>query len=59
MLSKDRFGFILKEKMPENLEKAKEYSAQIEEHFINSKIEPFQFPRVKTKPKTKTSTNSV
>jgi hypothetical protein len=42
-----QFGFILKEKMPENLAKAKEYSAQIEEHLISSKIEPFQFPHAK------------
>jgi hypothetical protein len=42
-----QFGFILKEKMPENLAKAKEYTVQIEEHLISSKIEPFQFPRAR------------
>jgi hypothetical protein len=36
-----QFGVIIKEKIPEILEKAKEYSAQIEEHLIISKIEPF------------------
>jgi hypothetical protein len=42
-----QFGFILKEKMPENLAKAKEYTMQIEEHLISSKIEPFQFPHAR------------
>ena len=35
------FHFILKEKIPKNLAKAKEYSVHIEERIINSKIEPF------------------
>jgi hypothetical protein len=59
MLLKDKFGFILKERMPDSLEKAREYSAQIEEHLISSKIEPFQFPRAKMEPKMKSSTNTV
>jgi len=45
--------------MPKNLAKTKEYSAQIEDHLINSNIEPFQFPHVKEEPKTKNSTDSV
>jgi hypothetical protein len=45
--------------MLEDLEKYKEYSAHIEDHLISSKIEPFQFPCVKAKPKTKTSTRNV
>jgi hypothetical protein len=53
------FGFILKEKTPDSLTKSKEYSVEIEEHIISSKIEPFQFPRARAEPKTKTSTNSV
>jgi hypothetical protein len=51
--------FGLKEKMPESLSKAREYSAQIEEHIISSKIKPFQFPPTKTEPKTKNSTNII
>jgi hypothetical protein len=45
--------------MPDSLAKAKEYTIQIEEHLISSKIEPFQFPRAREEPKMKTSTNSV
>jgi hypothetical protein len=36
-----QFSFILKERIPDSLEKAKEYSAQIEEHLISSKIDLF------------------
>jgi hypothetical protein len=43
-----QFGFILKERMYDSSTKAREYNAQIEEHLISSKIEPFYFPRAKT-----------
>jgi hypothetical protein len=42
-----QLGFILKDKASDTLGRAKEYSAQIEENLISSKIEPFQFPRAK------------
>jgi hypothetical protein len=49
----------LKENISKNLAKAKEYTVEIEEHLICSKIEPFQFPCAREKAKTKASTNSV
>jgi hypothetical protein len=36
-----QFAFLLKDKAPDNLAKAKEYSTQIDENLINSRIEPF------------------
>jgi hypothetical protein len=41
--------------MHDSLAKDKEYIVQIQEHLISSNIEPFQFPRAKVEPKTKTS----
>ena len=46
------------DKAPDTLAKAKEYSAQIEENLISSKIEPFQFPHAKVEAKKKTTKNT-
>jgi hypothetical protein len=54
-----QFGFILKENMCDSLEKDIEYTMQIEEHIIISKIEPFHFPHARKETKMKTSTNCV
>jgi hypothetical protein len=54
-----KFGFILRDKKPNTLEKAKEYSAEIEENILYSKIEPYQYPHTRTEAKTKTTTNNV
>jgi hypothetical protein len=52
-----QFAFLLKDKAPDTLAKAKEYSTQIEENLLSSRIDPFQFPQAKVEAKTKTSTN--
>jgi hypothetical protein len=41
------------------LAEAKEFSIDIEENLLDSKIEPFQYPRTKTEARTKVSNNSV
>jgi hypothetical protein len=46
-----QFAFLIKDKAPDTLAKAKEYSTQIEENLISSRIEPFQFPRAKVEAK--------
>jgi outer membrane receptor for ferric coprogen and ferric-rhodotorulic acid len=38
---------------------AKGYSAEIEENILYSKIEPYQYPRIKTEAKTKMTKNST
>lgn len=45
--------------MLDSLTWAKECTIQIEEHLISSKIKPFQFPRARAEPKTKTLSSSV
>jgi hypothetical protein len=54
-----QFAFILIDKAPNTLEKAKEYSTQIKENIISSRIDPFHFPHVKVEEKTKTATNTI
>jgi predicted nucleic acid-binding Zn-ribbon protein len=41
------------------LEEAKEFSIDIEENLLDSKIEPFQYPHNKKKSRTKVSNKSV
>jgi hypothetical protein len=54
-----KFCFILKDKNPTYLEEAKEYSVEIEEKILDSKVDPFQYPRVKVETKTKASNSSA
>jgi hypothetical protein len=54
-----QFAFLLKDKAPDTLGKAKEYSTQIEKNLISSRIEPFQFPHAKVEAKTKIATNNA
>jgi hypothetical protein len=48
-----KFRFILKDKNPTTLAQAKEYSAEIEENLLDSKVEPFQYPRARQKQRLK------
>jgi hypothetical protein len=41
------------------LAQAKEYSAEIEENLLDSKVDPFQYPCVKEEDKTKASNSSA
>jgi hypothetical protein len=41
------------------LAEAKEFSIDIEENLLDSKIEPFQYPHNKTESRTKFSNNSA
>jgi hypothetical protein len=50
--------FILKDKNPTTLSQA-EYSVDIEENLLESKVEPFQYPCTKIEAKTKSSSSSV
>jgi hypothetical protein len=54
-----KFHFILKDKKPTTLAQSKDYSAKIEENILESKIEPFQYPCVKEKEKTKASSSNA
>jgi hypothetical protein len=54
-----KFGFILRDKKPNTLAQAKEYSAEIEENLLYSKIDPFQYPHAKEEEKTKMSRNNA
>jgi hypothetical protein len=45
--------------MAENLTKTREYLARIKENLLNSKIEPFQFPRANIEPKQKTQASAI
>jgi hypothetical protein len=54
-----KFHFILKDKKPTSLAEAKEYSAEIEENLLDSKVDPFQYPCVKAEAKTKASSSSA
>jgi hypothetical protein len=54
-----KFGFILRDKKPRTLVEAKEYNAKIEDNLLCSKIDPFQYPRARAEPKTKTTTSSA
>jgi hypothetical protein len=53
-----KFCFILKDKNPTSLAQAKEYSVDIEENLFDSRVEPFQYSRVKVEANTKVSNNS-
>jgi len=46
-----KFGFMLRDKFPENLEKEKEWPSNIEENMLASKVEPFHAPREKDEAK--------
>jgi len=50
--------YILKDKNPTSLEKSKEFSIDIEQNLLDSKLEPFQYNRNKTKSRTKVSNNN-
>jgi hypothetical protein len=52
-------SFILKDEKPTNLAQAKEYSADIEENLIESKVDPFRYPRAKIEEKTKSPSSSA
>jgi hypothetical protein len=54
-----KFCFILKYKNPTTLAQAKEYSAEIKENLLESKVDPFQYPRFKVEAKTKVSSSSA
>jgi hypothetical protein len=54
-----QFRFILKDKKHTLLAQAKEYNIDIEENLLDSRMEPFQYPRVKAKAKTKVSNNNA
>jgi hypothetical protein len=43
------FHFILKDKKPTDLTQAKEYSVEIKENLIDSKVDTFQYPHSNTK----------
>jgi hypothetical protein len=53
-----KFCFILKDKKPTTLAQVKEYNAKIEENILDSKVDPFQYPCVKSGSKTKVSSRS-
>jgi hypothetical protein len=53
-----KFHFILNDKKPTSLAQAKEYNATIEENLLDSKLDPFQYPRDKMKENTKASSSS-
>jgi hypothetical protein len=57
--SEGKFRFILKDKKPTLLALAKEYSFDIEENLLNSRVEPFQYPHVKVEAKNKVSNKSA
>ena len=54
-----KFRFILKDKNPTSLAQAKEYNVDIEKNIPYSRVEPFQYPRVKAEEKTKVSSSSA
>jgi hypothetical protein len=54
-----KFRFILKDKKPTSLALAKEYSVDIEENLLDSRVEPFHYPRVRAEAKTKVSNNNA
>jgi hypothetical protein len=54
-----KFCFILKDKNPTTLAQDKEYSAEIEENILDSKVDPFHYPHVKAETKTKASSSSA
>jgi hypothetical protein len=54
-----KFRYILKDKNPTSLAEANEFSIDIEENLLDSKIEPFQYPRAKAEARRKVSNNSV
>jgi hypothetical protein len=54
-----QFRYILKDKKPTSLAEAKEFNINIEENLLDSKIEPFQYPRNKTESRTKVSNTNV
>jgi hypothetical protein len=52
-----KFHFIMKENIPTTLAQARKYSAKIEENLLDSKVDRFQYPRVKAEAKTKASSS--
>jgi hypothetical protein len=54
-----QFSFPIKDKAPDTLANAKDYSAQIEENVISSRIKPFQFPCAKVEAKANIVTNNA
>jgi hypothetical protein len=54
-----QFRYIIKDKKPTSLAEAKEFSINIEENLLDSKIEPFQYPRNKTESRTEVPNNNV
>jgi len=55
----EQFHFILKDKKPTLLAQSKEYSADIEENLLDSRVEPFQYLCVKAEAKTNVSNNNA
>jgi hypothetical protein len=51
--------FILKDKNLTSLAQSKEYNAEIDENNIDSKVDPFDCPRTKTKENTKASSRNT
>jgi hypothetical protein len=51
--------FILNDRNPTNLAQTKEYSVDIEENLLDSKVDPFQYPRSKIEAMTKASNSST
>ena len=54
-----QFWYILKDKNPTSLVEDKESSIDIKENLLDSKIEPFQYPRNKRESRKKVSNNNV
>jgi hypothetical protein len=54
-----KFGFILRDKKPQNFEEANEYSADIEDNLLCFKFNHFLYPRTKVEPKMKTTTSGA
>jgi hypothetical protein len=53
-----KFHFILKDNKPMSLAWANEYSVDIEENLLDSRVDPFQYPHVKVEAKTKVSNHN-
>jgi hypothetical protein len=54
-----KFHFILKDKKPTSSAQAKEYSDEIEENLLDSRVDPFHYPHVKAEAKNKASSNNA
>jgi hypothetical protein len=55
----EKFFFFLKDKKPTSLAQTKEYSVDIEENLLDLRVNPFKYPRVKEKERTKASNSSA